>query len=462
MFALVRFLKEFDQKGYVVPVRCIKDFHPVNENDFDKNGVYTTFWEDNENSENTGSYPSQVLLLANSEEELQAKRASRRVRKAVIHPSDLETGEGSEHEASASQKQTSKQDCRNYLQEKKRQKVHQLASKSSAYQSILQEHLENSRKKNEAACAVRVSTKRRRPATESDSDSDDYVVSASELKRARSEARYWRHRCEEAIKEKAQLTNIIESMNGTIASKLTAIEEKLESRRPIQLPEVQAVRPDSQQEDPWIPRLNSGCIPHQHVPETSVQRARATPPNLPASLARGPPEVPNTEQLDSPPRDPPSILPTDDQPKSFQRATSGSPSATVDDPQAAGHAPFTDVGGGRFHLKRGLTVGSKQAKKALGQTKPALVAKDISQAIWGRQGLSERTYGGKLAPKDYYKSGATARKEMTPEKVALVIETVTYWGSRTGISVTHALKNMSTILSQKIQDVRKSMRRLDM
>lgn len=69
---------------------------------------------------------------------------------------------------------------------------------------------------------AQVSTKRRRPATESDSDSDDYVVSASELKRARSEARYWRHRCEEAIKEKAQLTNIIESMNGTIASKLTA------------------------------------------------------------------------------------------------------------------------------------------------------------------------------------------------------------------------------------------------
>ncbi|XP_042147356.1 uncharacterized protein LOC121836507 [Ixodes scapularis] len=212
MFALVRFLKEFDQKRYVVPVRCIKDFHPVNENDLDKNGVYTAFWEDNENSENIGSYPSQVLLLANSEEELQAKRASRRVRKAVIHPSDLETGEGSEHEAPASQKQTSKQ-------------VSALASKSSAYESILQEHLENSRKKNEAACAVQVSTKRRRPATESDSDSDDYVVSASELKRARSEARYWRHRCEEAIKEKAQLTNIIESMNGTIASKLTAIKK---------------------------------------------------------------------------------------------------------------------------------------------------------------------------------------------------------------------------------------------
>ncbi|CAN7988347.1 unnamed protein product [Ixodes pacificus] len=421
MFALVRFLKEFDQKGYVVPVRCIKDFHPVNENHFDKNGVYTTFWEDNENSENTGSYPSQVLLLANSEE-LQAKRASRRVRKAVIHPSDLETGEGSEHQAPASQKQTSKQVTHLYL------KVHQLATKSSAYQSILQEHLGNSRKKNEAACAVRVSTKRRHPATESDSDSDDYVDSASELKRARSEARYWRHRCEEAIKEKAQLTNIIESMNGTIASKLTA---------------------------------SKYVFIHAAV---CIEASRTPPPNLPVSFARGPPEVPNTEQLDSPPQG---------SPKSFQRATLGSPSATgkvakltrhqcLDDPQAAGHAPFTDIGGGRFHLKRGLTVGIKQAKKAMGHTKPALVAKDISQAIWGRRGLAERTYGGKLSPKDYYKSGATARKEMTPEKVALVIETVTYWGSKTGVSVTHALKNMSTILSQKIQDVRKSMRHLDM
>ncbi|CAN8016878.1 unnamed protein product [Ixodes persulcatus] len=405
MFALVRFLKEFDKKGYVVPVRCIKDFHPVNENDFDKNGVYTTYWEDNENSENTGSYPSQVLHLANSEEELQAKRASRRVRKAVIHPSDLETGEGSEHEAPASQKQTSKQ-------VKKRQKVQQLASKSSAYQSILQEHLENSRKKNEAACAVR-------------------------LKRARSEARYWRHRCEEAIKEKAQLTNIIESMNlegfqTKAVFFICLVEEILESRRPSQLPEVQA-------------------------------RTHTPPPNLPVSLSRGPPEVPNTEQLDSFPRDPPSILPR--LPVSLSRGPPEVPNteqldSSPRDPPS--HAPFTDIGGGKFHLKRGLTVGIKQAKKAMGQTKPALVAKDISQAIWGRRGLAERAYGGKLAPKDYYKSGATARKEMTPEKVALVIETVTYWGSKTGISVTGALKNLSTILSQKIQDVRKSMRRLDM
>ncbi|XP_042147558.1 BEN domain-containing protein 5-like [Ixodes scapularis] len=128
MFVLVRFFNEFDGKVYVVPVRCIKDFHPLNENDFDKNGVYTTYWEDLENSENTGSYSSQVLLLASSKEELEAKRALKRVRKAIIHPSDLEQGEGSEHDAPASQKQSSKLDSRQTSHDKKRPKALQLAS----------------------------------------------------------------------------------------------------------------------------------------------------------------------------------------------------------------------------------------------------------------------------------------------------------------------------------------------
>ncbi|XP_040359515.1 uncharacterized protein LOC121047902 [Ixodes scapularis] len=136
--------------------------------------------------------------------------------------------------------------------------------------------------------------------------------------------------------------------------------------------------------------------------------------------------------------------------------------SSVADPRAAGHAPFTDVGGGRFHLKSGITIGSHQAKKALGQRKPALMAKDIAQALWGRQGLADRTYGGKLAPKDYHKPDAILRKEMTPEKVALVIETVTHWGTRAGVPVADAIDNISTILSRKIQDVRKSLKRQNM
>lgn len=124
-----------------------------------------------------------------------------------------------------------------------------MSSKSSAYQSILKKQLENekkNKKKNKAASAVRICAaictsymlstsvylqsakhvlaqvprKRLRPVPESESDTDDYVVSASELKRARTEARYWRHRYEEVFRKKAQLTYIVETISGTINGQL--------------------------------------------------------------------------------------------------------------------------------------------------------------------------------------------------------------------------------------------------
>ncbi|KAH7935473.1 hypothetical protein HPB52_008407 [Rhipicephalus sanguineus] len=46
----------------------------------------------------------------------------------------------------------------------------------------------------------------------------------------------------------------------------------------------------------------------------------------------------------------------------------------------------------------------------------------MAQAIWGREGLAERSYGGKLAPKDYKNPNAVVRKQLSPHKVALIIE----------------------------------------
>ncbi|XP_037515550.1 uncharacterized protein LOC119391983 [Rhipicephalus sanguineus] len=71
---------------------------------------------------------------------------------------------------------------------------------------------------------------------------------------------------------------------------------------------------------------------------------------------------------------------------------------TAADPKA--HTAFTDIGDGKYHVKDGLMIGSKQAEKILGHKKPPLVVKDMAQAIWGREGLAERSYGGKLAPKE--------------------------------------------------------------
>lgn len=46
------------------------------------------------------------------------------------------------------------------------------------------------------------------------------------------------------------------------------------------------------------------------------------------------------------------------------------------------------------------------------------MTKDIAQAMWGREVLANRTYGGKLALKDYKNPDATVRKQVRPEKVS--------------------------------------------
>ncbi|XP_040358849.1 uncharacterized protein LOC121047574 [Ixodes scapularis] len=113
----------------------------------------------------------------------------------------------------------------------------------------------------------------------------------------------------------------------------------------------------------------------------------------------------------------------------------------------------------KYHLNRGTTIGSHQARKVMSHHKPAMVAKDMAQALWGRIGLAQRTFGGKLAPKDYHNPNAVVRKELSPQKVGLVIETVQHWGQINKASVTDVVDSMSTVLSQKIQDVRKALRR---
>lgn len=216
MFALVRFLDAFDKKEYVVPASNVKDFHPRNDQDFSNNKVYTTFWIEEENPENNGPYPSQVLLLANSREELENKKANTRLRRGVINPSDIEMGGGSETDAPASQKRASKQ-------ANKKAKRSGEEAKKNAYASILKEHMRSSSQKNEAARAAQVSKKKRNQSeTDSGSSTDDDVVSLKELKRAKADARYWRSKYEASCKENAELRAIMTSMSDNIDVKLSA------------------------------------------------------------------------------------------------------------------------------------------------------------------------------------------------------------------------------------------------
>ncbi|KAL1474935.1 hypothetical protein MTO96_020409 [Rhipicephalus appendiculatus] len=64
MFAVVRFLNDFDEKHHVIPVADIKDFKPASDSDFDKCATYSAFWHDPVDDEDTGFYNAQVLMLA--------------------------------------------------------------------------------------------------------------------------------------------------------------------------------------------------------------------------------------------------------------------------------------------------------------------------------------------------------------------------------------------------------------
>ncbi|KAH7977842.1 hypothetical protein HPB49_003719 [Dermacentor silvarum] len=80
MFALVKFLEEFDNNRlYVVSVNSILDFRPQHTEDFDNRTNYSVFGVDEANNENTRAYEAQVLLLAESREELEHKKSNKRV-----------------------------------------------------------------------------------------------------------------------------------------------------------------------------------------------------------------------------------------------------------------------------------------------------------------------------------------------------------------------------------------------
>ncbi|KAH6938422.1 hypothetical protein HPB50_009164 [Hyalomma asiaticum] len=429
MFALVRFLDAFDKKESAVLASNIKDFPPANDHS-SRNKVYTTFWVEVASPENNRPYPSQVLQSANSREELEKKKTNKRLCKGVINPSDIEIGGGSDTDAPASQKQAPKQ-------ANKKSRRHEDESKKSAYQNILKEHLKSSFQKNEGARTVQ-DLKRKRKQLESDSDSgtDDDVVSLKELKRAKADVRYWRSRYEASCKENAELRAIVASMNNKIDTKLSTIVEMLECRR-VEVPSVQ--------------ESLTGCLSQEShfedIPET-------------APLAEAHPASPDPVTSNNLRRQP---------------AEEALPAV---DSQVASQKAFTDIGGGRvsmfkyapgslfqiafflqYHVANSFCIGSQQVQKILSQKKPSLVAKDMAQAIWGCEALANRTHGRKLAPKDYGNPDATVRKQMSPEKVALIIKTATHWGAENGTCVKKTIENLSSILSQKIQDVRKSLKR---
>ncbi|KAH6920342.1 hypothetical protein HPB50_028671 [Hyalomma asiaticum] len=398
MFALVRFLNGFDAKEYALHVENIQDFYPADEDDFVKNKVYKAHWIDKDPNI-TGLYPCQILLLAGSKEELFEKRGSKRVPRTVINPSDVEVEEENIdfQLPAAHSRQTLKQ-------ANKKNKHLQAASKSAAYQDILKEHVSSAFEKNKA---TRV---------------DQAVKNKEKMKRARQEEWQRREPYDEVIRERNELRQIVATMTEKMDAKLSAIMEMLQ---------LQSLQPRRPQE--------------HHTGTASELEGR--------EVDEGPSRDVDAHRLHREPSSTPPA-PIDKEITASENRQPVSEAVHEADPKEAYH-PFTDIGDGKYHVKDGVIIGVTQADKILAHKKPSLVAKDMAQAIWGREGLAERSYGGKLAPKDYKNPTAVLRKQLSPQKVAVVIDTVNHWGDMKGVSVKETIENMPTILSQKIQDIRR-------
>ncbi|CAN8020646.1 unnamed protein product [Ixodes persulcatus] len=235
MFALVRFPNEVGNKLrcsyfnhnklYVVSTRNIKDFEPSDDADFDGKTIYQAFWDDPE-KESTGFYSAQILVMADTEESLEKKRTSKRIRKTKVYASEYEA-EGEVDDVAPSQA-----GARRDKQEKKVQKENKQAGRSRAYADILKEKLQSSKRKNAEAAGHLQAPKMQQDAPTTDSDTDDSIIAmpSSQLELKKKDVSHWRQLYQETCRENEKLYNIIESLQSTVDGKLCAMLQILEGQ----------------------------------------------------------------------------------------------------------------------------------------------------------------------------------------------------------------------------------------
>ncbi|KAL1452379.1 hypothetical protein MTO96_027912 [Rhipicephalus appendiculatus] len=115
---------------------------------------------------------------------------------------------------------------------------------------------------------------------------------------------------------------------------------------------------------------------------------------------------------------------------------------------------------GFFHLQKGYQISGTQAAKILNNKKATLVCKDTAQALWTNEVLATRSVSGKSAPAKRA-TGMQPKKQLTPQKVDIVVAPVEHWGRCKNVDVVDVVKIVPRLLTEKIQDVSKALRKLE-
>ncbi|XP_064461839.1 uncharacterized protein LOC135372000 [Ornithodoros turicata] len=331
------------------------------------------------------------------------------------------------------------------FQEHKKKKAMQKAAKDSGYKRVLKEQITSAKRSLEDVLAPKNLPMKKRQKHSKDPRADEEVC--------------WRSLYAETRKENEKLLNVLQSLQLCVDKKLSSIELLLQKckglpqtctsrSQPIELEMAHGTQlsssqasmvPSSPQQSlsHLLPSLEDNCsappsplqlrdpdVPQSRTPEADehVRGQVMLPPQLPDNLCASSP-------LD---------------------ALSGA---------GAQAEPFTYLKNGKFHVNRGICIEAVQAQKVLQNHKATLVAKDMAHALWGPSILAERSVGGTVAPRDKRNPNCSARPRLSPIKVGVIIDTLTYWGKEKNVDTTGVIRNLNTILSDKIQDVKKALKK---
>uniref|UniRef100_A0A147BD19 BEN domain-containing protein n=1 Tax=Ixodes ricinus TaxID=34613 RepID=A0A147BD19_IXORI len=438
MYALARFVNDNDNRFHTVPCSDIQNFKPKNERDFNSKKIYTCFWLDEAEPSNTGSYPIQILLLARTEAELNRQRDTTRVKIPRLNDSDK-----SEEEDDLGVQRTKDK------HELKKKKSHQAVAKKQQFDDILLQHLKHSRKENTAAGTSNVSGKHgAKKISIETSDSDEEVNPTSQakiqVKMASRDAKHWQKKYELSQQEVRLLRERIAYLEATVDSRLFSLQPVLEeiirqNRGGSDIQVASFGRADAAGQARQLPGMSQAQTSSSKA--DAAGQARQHPRQL---LEVSPEHTSAAKQV-------PAVAAMDFEDELQHAEQADLP---VPDDQPAQPGDFTESMDGRFHLTRGYYITLDCAGKIDKNKKPTIVIKDAAQGIWGRKVLQQRTLSGAVGPTKRH-LGDLARKQLTPEKISVVADTVKYWGEKKKIDVTEALKNINGILSQKIQDARR-------
>ncbi|XP_075734685.1 uncharacterized protein LOC142761769 isoform X6 [Rhipicephalus microplus] len=243
----------------------------------------------------------------------------------------------------------------------------------------------------------------------SSSSSDDSLVSSSEVTEEKKKTKFWKKRCKELRQDNIFLQEQVSSQQVLLNSKFLRFEDLQHSKEA----DVESCTVQARKET-----------------------AKATS-NLVKSIQETVPGSPNAGSLHS--------------------------RSAIDDfieepPTSMTGKCFSYLEDGSFHLQKGICLTPIQAKRILSHKKARLVVKETAQAIWSQKGLASRSVKGGVAP-GRRNLGEVAKPALTPEKVAVLEETLNHWSHVTGADSSIAARNLTSILTEKIQDCIKAERR---